>query len=146
MFVFCIHIRTFFRAFRENRLPFSVRVKDPHADAVGRALFMREPRVAKGEPPQQPVCALNIMLPVESADEPSAYSTPQRRIIRPYSLRVADVSNLLADDWQKLATELEIPEPEIQAIRDKYPDRIAQQAQAMLTYWQSQSTDKPIGM
>lgn len=36
-----------FRAFRENRLPFSVRVKDQHADTVGRCLFMREPKVCK---------------------------------------------------------------------------------------------------
>lgn len=34
-----------FRAFRENRLPFMVKVKDPHADPVGRVLFMREPKV-----------------------------------------------------------------------------------------------------
>ena len=37
-----------FKAFKENRLPFSVRIKDQHADTVGRALFMREPKVAKG--------------------------------------------------------------------------------------------------
>lgn len=35
-----------FRAFRENRLPFTARVKDPHADSVGRTLFMREARVS----------------------------------------------------------------------------------------------------
>lgn len=34
-----------FRAFRENRLPFTVRVKDPHADTIGRTLFMREAKV-----------------------------------------------------------------------------------------------------
>lgn len=34
-----------FRAFKENRLPFTVRVKDPHADAIGRTIFMREPKV-----------------------------------------------------------------------------------------------------
>lgn len=34
-----------FRAFRENRLPFSVRVKDQHAEAVGRCLFMKEAKV-----------------------------------------------------------------------------------------------------
>ncbi|CRK98569.1 CLUMA_CG012166, isoform A [Clunio marinus] len=49
-----------FKAFKENRLPFSVRVKDQHADTVGRALFMREPKVAKGESPQSPICILNI--------------------------------------------------------------------------------------
>lgn len=35
-----------FRAFKENRLPFTVRVKDPHADAIGRTIFMREPKVS----------------------------------------------------------------------------------------------------
>lgn len=34
-----------FRAFRENRLPFTVRVKDQHAEAVSRCLFMKEPKV-----------------------------------------------------------------------------------------------------
>lgn len=34
-----------FRAFRENRLPFTVRVKDNHADPIGRIAFMREARV-----------------------------------------------------------------------------------------------------
>ncbi|XP_071630709.1 uncharacterized protein [Temnothorax longispinosus] len=52
-----------FRAFRQNRLSFHVKVKDPLVDPVARMLFMREPKVAKGEPPQQPVCVLNIVLP-----------------------------------------------------------------------------------
>lgn len=34
-----------FCAFRENRLPFTVRVKDQDEDIVGRILFMREPKV-----------------------------------------------------------------------------------------------------
>lgn len=38
-----------FRAFRENRLPFSVRVKDQHAEAVGRCLFMREAKVRENK-------------------------------------------------------------------------------------------------
>jgi ankyrin len=52
-----------FHAFKENRLPFTVRVKDPHADTVGRVLFMREPKVPKGELQQTPICVLNIVLP-----------------------------------------------------------------------------------
>lgn len=35
-----------FYAFRENRLPFTVRVKDQHADAIGRVAFMRQPKVS----------------------------------------------------------------------------------------------------
>ncbi len=33
-----------FHAFRENRLPFTVRIKDQHSEAMGRVAFMREPR------------------------------------------------------------------------------------------------------
>lgn len=35
-----------FYAFRENRLPFTVRVKDLHADPIGRVAFMRQPKVS----------------------------------------------------------------------------------------------------
>lgn len=35
-----------FYAFRENRLPFTVRVKDQHADPIGRVAFMRQPKVS----------------------------------------------------------------------------------------------------
>ena len=52
-----------FRAFRENRLPFVVRVKDGHAEPIGRVAFMREARAGRGEPPQTPICNLNIVLP-----------------------------------------------------------------------------------
>ena len=103
-----------FRAFRENRLPFTVRVKDNHADPIGRIAFMREARVSnsfliltcssfcwlqpgrrlpaglvplfywwsvierqagRGEPPQTPICNLNIVLPSTVTPE-SARSEP----------------------------------------------------------------------
>ncbi len=37
-----------FHAFRENRLPFVVRVKDPLSEPMGRIAFMKEPRVRPG--------------------------------------------------------------------------------------------------
>lgn len=52
-----------FQAFRENRLPFTIRVKDTHQEPMGRVAFMREPRIGRGEPPQTPICNLNIVLP-----------------------------------------------------------------------------------
>lgn len=39
-----------FYAFRENRLPFTVRVKDLHAEPVGRVAFMRQPKVMRSHP------------------------------------------------------------------------------------------------
>lgn len=59
-----------FRAFKENRVPFTARVKDPDAaDMVGRIMFMSEPKVAKGEPSQLPICTLNILLPEKISPE-----------------------------------------------------------------------------
>ena len=59
-----------FRGFKENRVPFTVRIKDPDAaDMMGRIMFMCEPKVAKGEQPQTPICTLNILLPEKIAPE-----------------------------------------------------------------------------
>jgi ankyrin len=52
-----------FQAFRENRLPFVMRVKDPNQDPLGRIAFMRESRKVRTEQPQVPICNLNIELP-----------------------------------------------------------------------------------
>ena len=58
-----VQLKFTFKSFRQNRISFHVKVKDPTLDPVARMLFMREPKVAKGEPPQQPICVLNIVLP-----------------------------------------------------------------------------------
>lgn len=61
-----------FQAFRENRLPFIMRVRDAHQDPIGRVAFMKEPRKGRVEPPQVPICNLNIQLPdVVKADNES---------------------------------------------------------------------------
>lgn len=139
-----------FKAFRENRLPFSVRVKDQHADTVGRALFMREPRVAKGEQPQQPICILNIVLPDRILPDHISLSGDNRDLITRIdlsdyhrspttenynslaNLRIVDISNLLGEDWILLAPEIGLEEPEINAIIAENPTSTPKQAQALL--------------
>ena len=61
-----------FYAFRENRLPFNVRVKDQHSEALGRVAFMREPKSSRQESPQTPICNLNVALPDNITPEPAA--------------------------------------------------------------------------
>lgn len=134
-----------FKAFRENRLPFNVRVKDQHADTVGRALFMREPRVAKGEQPQQPICILNIVLP----EQIYAENTEDRSDLKHFTelssfyrtgidrsnlsdIRIVDISNLLGEDWIRLAPELGITEQEVSEIIAENPTSTPRQAQSML--------------
>ncbi|KAK3742699.1 hypothetical protein RRG08_025644 [Elysia crispata] len=52
-----------FRAFRENRLPCTVKIRDQDQEPSARVAFMKEPKVARGEAPQTPICNLNIRLP-----------------------------------------------------------------------------------
>lgn len=145
-----------FKAFKENRLPFSVRVKDQHADTVGRALFMREPKVAKGESPQSPICILNIVLPEDIIPDHLSILDGSQEIItriewnerlrkpeerRSIELRTSDISNLLGDDWIKLAPEIGISQDEIEEIIENNPNSTAQQAQAMLKLFQSKKQD-----
>lgn len=52
-----------FTAFRENRLPFTVRIRDLEDTNVARILFMREPKVNRGDPAQTPLCVLNVTIP-----------------------------------------------------------------------------------
>uniref|UniRef100_A0A182NAV6 Ankyrin n=1 Tax=Anopheles dirus TaxID=7168 RepID=A0A182NAV6_9DIPT len=54
-----------FSAFKENRLTFTVKIKNNLDDLLGRISFMNEPKVAKGEPIQTPLCTLNFTLPSE---------------------------------------------------------------------------------
>lgn len=35
-----------FRAFKENRLPFNVRIRDQHDEAMGRIFLMKDPKVS----------------------------------------------------------------------------------------------------
>ena len=58
-----VQLKFTFKAFRQNRLSFHVKVRDPLLDPVARMMFMRDPKVAKGDPSQQPICVLNIVLP-----------------------------------------------------------------------------------
>ncbi|XP_036344477.1 ankyrin-2-like [Rhagoletis pomonella] len=143
-----------FKAFRENRLPFTVRVKDQHADIVGRTLFMKEPKVAKGEPPQHPICILNIVLPdIVIPDTTTEFSdkitTTYRSSLFSLSkhqndhyigdIRIVDLSNLLGKDWIQLASEIGISTEEIDEIINQNTDSIARQAQSMIRLFK----DKP---
>uniref|UniRef100_A0A665VCJ9 Ankyrin 3 n=1 Tax=Echeneis naucrates TaxID=173247 RepID=A0A665VCJ9_ECHNA len=62
-----------FFAFKENRLPFCVKVRDPSQEPCGRLTFLKECKTTKGLP-QTAVCNLNITLPAVKKTE-----KPERR-------------------------------------------------------------------
>ncbi|KAG8036666.1 hypothetical protein G9C98_003988 [Cotesia typhae] len=143
-----------FRAFKENRVPFTARVKDPDAaDMVGRIMFMSEPKVAKGEPPQLPICTLNILLPEKISPETGHSELDLLELSKNYSflrdggisrpdtihratIRLTDIANLLDRDWEKLAEELNVLPADVDLIKDEYPGKPALQAAAMFKLWQ----------
>ncbi|VEN62626.1 unnamed protein product [Callosobruchus maculatus] len=150
-----------FRAFRENRAAFNMRLRDPDEEATGRVVFMTDPKVAKGEPTQTPLCTLNLILPKEivpnrdsqsdllSIDKDHSYllhggiSKPDT--IHRADFRLSDICNLLDEDWEKLAMELDIPPSDIHLIKEEYPESIPQQAMIMFRLWLRQKANKATG-
>ncbi|XP_014795904.1 PREDICTED: ankyrin-3 isoform X8 [Calidris pugnax] len=59
-----------FFAFKENRLPFSIKVRDTSQEPCGRLSFLKEPKTTKGLP-QTAVCNLNITLPAHKKETES---------------------------------------------------------------------------
>ncbi|XP_078498806.1 ankyrin-3 isoform X31 [Lissotriton helveticus] len=59
-----------FYSFKENRLPFSVKVRDNSQEPCGRLSFLKEPKTTKGLP-QTAVCNLNITLPAHKKETES---------------------------------------------------------------------------
>ncbi|XP_021094847.1 ankyrin-3 isoform X3 [Heterocephalus glaber] len=59
-----------FYAFRENRLPFSIKIRDTSQEPCGRLSFLKEPKTTKGLP-QTAVCNLNITLPAHKKETES---------------------------------------------------------------------------
>ncbi|XP_057656758.1 ankyrin-3-like isoform X1 [Diorhabda carinulata] len=150
-----------FKAFRENRLAFTVRLRDQDEESSGRIIFMSDAKVARGEPNQTPLCTLNLVLPKDvlpsrdsqsdllSLDKDHSYlmhggiSKPDT--IHRADFRLTDICNLLDDDWEKLALELDIPPSDIELIKEEYPENHPQQAMIMFRLWLRQKANKATG-
>lgn len=59
--------------------------------------------------------------------------------------RLSDICNLLHDDWEKLAMELDIPPSDISLIKEEYPENYPQQAMIMFRLWLRQKANKATG-
>ncbi|KAK5640357.1 hypothetical protein RI129_011168 [Pyrocoelia pectoralis] len=150
-----------FQAFRENRLAFTMRLRDADDEATARIVFKSDPKVARGEPTQTPLCTLNLVLPKDvcpdrgsqsdllSLEKDHSYlhhggiSKPDT--IHRADFRLSDICNLLDDDWEKLAAELDIPPSDVQLIKGEYPENKPQQAMIMFRLWLRQKANKATG-
>uniref|UniRef100_A0AAX7UKJ2 Ankyrin 3 n=1 Tax=Astatotilapia calliptera TaxID=8154 RepID=A0AAX7UKJ2_ASTCA len=143
-----------FYAFKENRLPFCVKVRDPSQEPCGRLTFLKECKIMKGLP-QTAVCNLNITLPaVKKTEKPDRqrhtfaslalrkrYSYLAEPALSPHSpcertdLRMAIVADHLGLSWTELARELDFSVDEINLIRVENPNSLTAQSFMLLKKW-----------
>ncbi|CAI5774479.1 ankyrin-3 isoform X2 [Podarcis lilfordi] len=139
-----------FYAFKENRLPFSIKIRDTSQEPCGRLSFLKEPKTTKGLP-QTAVCNLNITLPAhkketESDQDDETEKTDRRQnfvslALRPQSpcertdIRMAIVADHLGLSWTELARELNFSVDEINQIRVENPNSLIAQSFMLLKKW-----------
>ncbi|XP_040420108.1 ankyrin-3 isoform X6 [Cygnus olor] len=142
-----------FYAFKENRLPFSIKVRDTSQEPCGRLSFLKEPKTTKGLP-QTAVCNLNITLPAQKKTEKAdrrqnfvslalrkRYSYLTEPGMSPQSpcertdIRMAIVADHLGLSWTELARELNFSVDEINQIRVENPNSLIAQSFMLLKKW-----------
>ncbi|XP_025111862.1 ankyrin-1-like isoform X42 [Pomacea canaliculata] len=151
-----------FKAFRENRLPCTLKIRDPDQEPAARVAFMKEPKVARGEAPQTPICNLNIRLPdTISSSSSDVSSETASEIHKRHSLlreqgivlqdtvtrsqmNLSDVADNVQGDWVILAQQLGITMSEINRIKTDY-STLSDQALAMLQLWVQKNRERATG-
>ncbi|XP_045437804.1 ankyrin-3 isoform X19 [Pipistrellus kuhlii] len=142
-----------FYAFKENRLPFSIKIRDTSQEPCGRLSFLKEPKTTKGLP-QTAVCNLNITLPAhkkaEKADKRQSFASLALRKRYSYltepgmspqspcertDIRMAIVADHLGLSWTELARELNFSVDEINQIRVENPNSLISQSFMLLKKW-----------
>uniref|UniRef100_A0A8C3A0G0 Ankyrin 1 n=1 Tax=Cyclopterus lumpus TaxID=8103 RepID=A0A8C3A0G0_CYCLU len=141
-----------FQAFRDNRLPVSVKVRDSSKDHTGFLSFLR--KSTKYEDSQHVLCNLNITMPpciktVGSEDRrrtltPLAlrerYSALNEPALGPdvkyqTELKMAVIAEQLGLSWAELARELQLSVDDINKIRVENPNSLLEQSSALLNLW-----------
>ncbi|CAL8342915.1 unnamed protein product [Lota lota] len=142
-----------FQAFKDNRLPVSVKVRDSSKDPTGYLSFLR--KSTKYEDSQQVLCNLNITMPPCIR---AAGSEDRRRTLTPLALRerysalnepamaamsamertelkMALIAEQLGLSWAELARELQLSVDDINKIRVENPNSLLEQSSALLNLW-----------
>ncbi|XP_015266493.1 PREDICTED: ankyrin-2 [Gekko japonicus] len=137
------HIFSFY-AFKENRLPLFVKVRDTTQESCGRLSFMKEPKSSRGLV-HQAICNLNITLPVytkesesdqEQEEEIDTTSEKHQQDDQERTEeRLAHIADHLGFSWTELARELDFTEEQIHQIRIENPNSLQDQSHALLKYW-----------
>ncbi|KAJ8380247.1 hypothetical protein SKAU_G00010250 [Synaphobranchus kaupii] len=142
-----------FQAFRDNRLPVSVKVRDSSKDPSGFLSFLR--KSTKYEDSQHVLCNLNITMPpcikvvgcedrrrtltpLALRERYSALNEPamaSMSAMERTELKMAVISEQLGLSWAELARELQFSVDDINKIRVENPNSLLEQSSALLNLW-----------
>uniref|UniRef100_A0A8C3A0G1 Ankyrin 1 n=1 Tax=Cyclopterus lumpus TaxID=8103 RepID=A0A8C3A0G1_CYCLU len=114
-----------FQAFRDNRLPVSVKVRDSSKDHTGFLSFLR--KSTKYEDSQHVLCNLNITMP------PCIKVYMKQVKLCEYFLQFRDLH--LLNFYTELARELQLSVDDINKIRVENPNSLLEQSSALLNLW-----------
>ncbi|TMS03446.1 Ankyrin-1 [Larimichthys crocea] len=118
-----------FQAFRDNRLPVSVKVRDSSKEPTGFLSFLR--KSTKYEDSQHVLCNLNITMP--PCIKQIVGSEDRRRTLTPLALR--ERYSALNEPAMELARELQLSVDDINKIRVENPNSLLEQSSALLNLW-----------
>uniref|UniRef100_H2TZW0 Ankyrin 1 n=1 Tax=Takifugu rubripes TaxID=31033 RepID=H2TZW0_TAKRU len=138
-----------FQAFRDNRLPVTVKVRDSSKEPAALLSFLR--KSTKYEDSQHVLCNLNITMPacikiiggedrrrtltpLALRERYSALNEPAMGISRT-ELKMAVIAEQLGLSWAELARELQLSVDDINKIRVENPNSLLEQSSALLNLW-----------
>uniref|UniRef100_A0A7N8Y5Q3 Ankyrin 1, erythrocytic a n=1 Tax=Mastacembelus armatus TaxID=205130 RepID=A0A7N8Y5Q3_9TELE len=125
-----------FQAFRDNRLPVSVKVRDSSKEPTGFLSFLR--KSTKYEDSQHVLCNLNITMPpcikVKLSDC-DLVSEASMSAMERTELKMAVIAEQLGLSWAELARELQLSVDDINKIRVENPNSLLEQSSALLNLW-----------
>uniref|UniRef100_A0A3Q1I8Q3 Ankyrin 1, erythrocytic a n=1 Tax=Anabas testudineus TaxID=64144 RepID=A0A3Q1I8Q3_ANATE len=115
-----------FQAFRDNRLPVSVKVRDSSKEPTGFLSFLR--KSTKYEDNQHVLCNLNITMP-------PCIKVASMTAMERTELKMAVIAEQLGLSWAELARELQLSVDDINKIRVENPNSLLEQSSALLNLW-----------
>uniref|UniRef100_A0A8B9HNG8 Ankyrin 1, erythrocytic a n=1 Tax=Astyanax mexicanus TaxID=7994 RepID=A0A8B9HNG8_ASTMX len=146
-----------FQAFRDNRLPVSVKVRDSSKDPSGFLSFLR--KSTKYEDSQQVLCNLNITMPpcikivggedrrrtltpLALRERYSALNEPSMGKSHPTytsdtNVKVKVSYSVVSNPYTELARELQFSVDDINKIRVENPNSLLEQSSVLLNLWAS---------
>uniref|UniRef100_A0A671R2E6 Ankyrin-1-like n=1 Tax=Sinocyclocheilus anshuiensis TaxID=1608454 RepID=A0A671R2E6_9TELE len=141
-----------FQAFKDNRLPVSVKVRDSSKDPSGFLSFLR--KSTKYEDSQHVLCNLNVTMPPcikVTCDERRRTLTPlalrerysalnepamaSLSAMERMELKMALIAEQLGLSWAELGRELQFNVDEINKIRVENPNSLLEQSSTLLNLW-----------